>query len=196
MQRQSAYPQLNTLQTSIIFLLTLQIIFYCLLTIPLFPNRSIFEKMVGVNILLTSGEWWRFISPIFVHISFHHFLFNSFSLYLFGSMLGERVKDWCILLIFFSSAIFGNLFTYIFAPPAYVHSGASGGVFGFLGVFVSLIIAKRLPKEQAKTIGIMIGLVILFSFFQTDANPYAHIGGFLWGVFFGWMISGKQMIKS
>ncbi|WAA09249.1 rhomboid family intramembrane serine protease [Fervidibacillus albus] len=195
MQRQPSIPQFRTVQPPIIFLLTIQVIFYFLVIVPIFPNRTIYEKMVGVNILLSSGEWWRIITPAFIHLSFHHFLFNGFSLYLFGSMLGERIKDWGVLFIFLSSAIFANLFTYLFAPPAFVHAGASGGVFGFIGVFASLILSRRLPNEQAITVGTIIGIASFLSLFQMNANLFAHIGGFLWGFICGFAIGRKREKK-
>ncbi len=59
------------------------------------------------------GEWWRFITPVFLHIGFLHLAMNTLALYYLG-MTVER--------------IFGNvrfLFIYLFA-----------GVTGFIASFI------------------------------------------------------------
>ena len=39
---------------------------------------------------ILQGEWWRFFTPIFIHIGFVHLLMNTISLYLIGAEV-ERI---------------------------------------------------------------------------------------------------------
>ncbi len=36
------------------------------------------------NPLITAGQWWRLITPIFLHMGFEHILFNMVTLYFIG----------------------------------------------------------------------------------------------------------------
>lgn len=77
----------------VIFILVgINILFFLFITLPIFPNRWIAEKMIGVNILIANGEWWRLVTPIFIHSNFNHLLFNCISLVIIGSLLEERKK--------------------------------------------------------------------------------------------------------
>jgi rhomboid protease GluP len=71
-------------------IIAIQIILYLLTELPFFPNALLFERLSGINLYIWGGEWWRLITPIFMHSGFTHVLFNSFSLILFGPGL-ERI---------------------------------------------------------------------------------------------------------
>ncbi|WP_062350848.1 rhomboid family intramembrane serine protease [Bacillus kwashiorkori] len=169
-------------------LLMINLIFFVLLTVPVFPNQLLFEKTVGVNILITIGEWWRLITPIFVHNHLTHLLFNCFSLFLFGSLLEGMLKKSTFFLLYLSSGIFANVMTYLLAPPTYVHAGASGAIFGILGVIFTLILFKRLPKRFAQTFIAILVINLLYTFLQPEINHIAHISGFLWGMIGGYYV--------
>jgi len=42
------------------------------------------------NPLILEGEWWRFFTPIFLHIGFFHLIMNTFALYYLGNDV-ERI---------------------------------------------------------------------------------------------------------
>lgn len=178
----------------VIFILVgINILFFLFITLPIFPNRWIAEKMIGVNILIANGEWWRLVTPIFIHSNFNHLLFNCISLVIIGSLLEERKKKSTFLLVYLSSGIFANVFTYIFAPLTFIHIGASGAVFGLLGVFAMLIYLNKLPYQLKNSLLVIIILALLFTFMEKNTNIYAHIGGFLWGCLCGFLIIRKTI---
>lgn len=174
-------------------LVGIHILFFAFITWPIFPNRWIYERMIGVNILIANGEWWRLITPIFIHSNINHLLFNSIALLTIGALLEERIKKSTCLLIYVSSGIFANVVTFIFASLTYIHVGSSGSVFGILGVFASLIYFKKIPQPLSTSLIVIIILAILFTFIEKDTNIYAHIGGFLWGCLCSFLIVRKSI---
>lgn len=171
------------------------VLLYILLTVPLFPNQLIFEKTAGIHIYIAGGEVWRLFTPIFIHLHFQHLLFNLFALFLFGTVLEPQVKKPTFLLIFLSSGVFANIITYIFAPPTYVHVGASGAIFGLLGAVTSLIALKKINGQEARVFLLTIVLAVVFSFLQPDVNLYAHCGGFLFGLLCGYWIASREILS-
>lgn len=174
-------------------ILIINLIVYFLTTVPIFPNRLIFQQLAGVNILISQGEWWRLFTPIFVHGDFYHMFYNALIFIFAGYQLEQLVRKSTLLIIYFSSGIFANVVTYLLAPPIYIHVGASGAIFGLLGVFACLIYLKKLSTYHTQLISIIILFSIIFTFFRPNVNIYAHLGGLAWGVLCGYLVAERKL---
>ena len=77
-------------------------------------------------------QWWRTITPIFIHFSFAHLAFNCLWIYI----LGEKIENidgsntFIVLVIF--SAILSNFLQYIFTDSS-LFGGLSGVIYGLIG---------------------------------------------------------------
>ena len=83
---------------------------------------------------LKAGQIWRLISPIFIHYSPLHLLFNLFWIYDLGLMIETRRGTWRLLAIVLICALasnFGEFFWEIPALPGF--GGMSGVVYGLFG---------------------------------------------------------------
>jgi len=144
------------------------------------------------NELLQSGEWFRLITPIFIHAGLLHLLLNSYALWVVGIQVEKLYGSARFLLIYLLSGVggvagsyFGQIFLQkpIDAPSV----GASGAIFGLFGVLA--VFGFRYRREmppairRAMTAGVL--PVIVINLFIGFSIPFidnsAHIGGLLTG---------------
>src|SRR5262245_14725688 len=144
------------------------------------------------NALLRSGEWFRLITPIFIHAGFLHLLLNSYALWVVGMQVEKLYGSARFLLIYLLSGVggvAGSYFGQIFLqktgdPPSVGASGAIFGLFGVLAVF-GFRYRHEMPQaiRRAMTAGVLpviaVNLFIGFSIPFIDNS--AHIGGLLTG---------------
>jgi len=135
-------------------------------------------------LLISYGEWWRLVVPIFIHIGLFHFLFNSFALYLFGPQLEWLFGRISFLFLYLFSGFVGNLLTYwsmTWSGYTVVSAGASGSIYGLMGVYLYLIIRRAIEPEVSKGLLAMIGISVLMSILDPRINLIAHLGGLITG---------------
>jgi membrane associated rhomboid family serine protease len=113
--------------------------------------------LVGVNVLvfilqLTLGTWftesfmlissdiltrpWILLTSMFLHGGIGHLFFNMYVLFMFGSLLETRIGTKKFLFIYFLSGIFAAFASSFLYARAL---GASGAIYGVLGMIVILI---------------------------------------------------------
>ncbi|PEE40028.1 rhomboid family intramembrane serine protease [Bacillus pseudomycoides] len=166
----------TTLQPVILSLLFLQLIMMII-------GDLFFPTLAAYNECISKGEWWRFITSLFIHVDFQHFLSNSICLFLLGQSIEKQLGSIRFPILFFTAGISGNIFSYIIMPIGYVHAGASGGIFGLLGAQLFLLYSRyrsSQPKELIFFSSIIL-LLLLFTFFNPSANPISHLTGLLIG---------------
>jgi rhomboid protease GluP len=144
------------------------------------------------NWLLQNGEWFRLITPIFIHAGWLHLLLNSYALWVVGTQVEKLYGSARFLLIYLLSGVggvAGSYFGQIFLqkpydPPSVGASGAIFGLFGVLAVF-GFRYRREMPPaiRRAMTAGVLpviaVNLFIGFSIKFIDNS--AHIGGLLTG---------------
>lgn len=128
---------------------------------------------------ITGGEWWRLITPIFLHAGMLHFFFNSFLLVQLGPVVQEiyGARYWVIYL---TCGIAGSMASQL---PRDVNSiGASGAILGLIGLLLVHSWRGRSQLGQAMksmTMRLLIYTVVLSIVFPID--HHAHAGGFICG---------------
>ena len=183
--RTENFKQYIKLYPIVSILLAINISIYVLTNIPLY-GEYLFNKGVHFNLLISEGEYWRLFTPIFLHGSFMHLLFNMFSLYLFGPELERLVGKVRFLTIYFLAGIAGNIATYLLQDWNYVSVGASGAIYGMLGAFAALVYYTKHLLPQLKQIIVPIIVIgVIMTFIQPGINTTAHIAGLITGFIIG-----------
>ncbi|BDG49034.1 MULTISPECIES: rhomboid family intramembrane serine protease [Parageobacillus] len=166
---------------SILVVLHVLIWFMFFLRIPI--AEPLWEKMIGFNAAIKKGEYWRFISPLVLHVRFEHMIINSISLILFGPALEKMLGKGKFLLLYTGSGIFANVATFFLLPAMYSHAGASGAIFGLFGMYGYLVTFRRdiIEAQHARLLFAVLCISLFIAFTAPDANVAAHLFGFLGG---------------
>lgn len=145
-------------------------------------------SFVGV---LAGSEPWRFITAAFVHspTSLLHIAFNLYILWAFGPMLERVLGRAKFLVVYLLCALGGSVGVLLlasFQPGWFIQVvGASGAIFGLLGLYVVL----TLRQGQAPTsLLVMIGINLALPFFVSGIAWQAHVGGGLTGAALGGLL--------
>jgi membrane associated rhomboid family serine protease len=136
--------------------------------------------------LVDQGEWYRLLTSGFLHASILHIGFNMYLLYLLGQQLEPvlgRVRFGLVYLFALLSGALGVLLV----SPRDLTVGASGAVFGLMGVAVVLQRSRGISPFDSGLGGlILINLVI--TFLVPNISIGGHIGGLVGGLVAGWLL--------
>ncbi|MBW9159096.1 rhomboid family intramembrane serine protease [Clostridium sp. FP2] len=144
-----------------------------------------------VNELIAKGQYYRFISCMFLHGGIVHLGVNMYSLYSIGPMVEKVYGKAKYIAIYFASGICASIFSYIFSTS--VSIGASGAIFGLLGaVLVFAIKAKgKTGKGFIRSILSVIFINIFIGVTLPNIDNFAHIGGLIGGMLIAFLVSFK-----
>ncbi|WP_313428960.1 rhomboid family intramembrane serine protease [Siminovitchia terrae] len=195
--RTESFRQFIRLYPVVTALVVIHIAIFLAINLPLFPQQLIFEKLAGVNVLIHMGEYWRLVTPIFVHAAFTHLLFNSFSLVLFGPALERALGKLQFILVYLACGVAANIATLLLKPPYYTHIGASGAIFGLFGIYLSIIFLKKeaMPQQGKQVILPIAALGVIMTFFQANINITGHIFGLIAGFLIGTVLIKIRPIR-
>lgn len=144
------------------------------------------EKLIEIGAfyepLVKKGEYYRFITSLFLHTNLEHLLSNVLSIITFGFILEKTIGSFSFFIIYFLSGIGANILKFSFYDGS-ASVGASGSVFGLFGAFMIVIIIhwKDVNEILKYVISFMVGGQIFYTFFGENINVFSHIGGFLTG---------------
>lgn len=96
---------------------------------------AIFFNKFKFNIgQIRSGESIRYLSSGFLHVDTSHLLFNMLTFFFFAPVLVAYMGDIKMAIIYFSSLLVGNIFSFFYHKDELYYSavGASGAVMGIL----------------------------------------------------------------
>lgn len=178
-----------------------QTIFLYILSIALFLiiDFNYLQPIMGLNKskIFEDLEIWRLLTSIFTHITEIGILVNSSLLLVFGSLFERNnifhSSSYFILFIF--SGIIGNISYLLIDPnPVILDAGGSGGIFGLIGAFTIILLAKK--RIFYAIITCLITTLFLFMSFQPGINFIAHLFGFISGLIFDSLLYGFYHFKN
>ncbi|MDE0747782.1 MAG: rhomboid family intramembrane serine protease [Porticoccaceae bacterium] len=141
---------------------------------------------------ITDGQYWRLITPIFLHFGMLHFVFNSLWLSMLGSRIEQSMGSMHLMVVVLVSGLASNITQYSWSG-AVNFGGMSGVVYALLGyIWIKNMLAPQplmaLPKG---IVAFMIGWLLLCMtpvvtfFLGVGIANAAHVGGLLVGMLLG-----------
>ncbi len=173
-----------------------------LVSIFTFQNFSIIDRDIIFEPLsntLERNEWWRLITPAFLHFGIFHVVFNSLWLWEFGRRVELVTGSGAYLVLLSALSVGANVGQYLWDGPA-LFGGFSGAVYGLLGYI--WVRQKRNPHPLLRLppsiFPFMIGWLLICLMGVVDivieggvANG-AHVSGLLIGMVFGFFAGQRQ----
>src|SRR6266536_5584739 len=180
-----------------------------------FPEGVLLDYGAKKNYyILYEHQYWRFVTPMFIHVNLPHVLINMYSLWVIGPWVEKLYGSAKFVVFWVATGIAGVLASYLTvipgAHPGLVTSfliknhdepsaGASGALFGLVGVlFVfGLKYRRELPEGFKRAFGtgmlpvilLNLGIGFLGRGFIDNA---AHMGGLLSGAALAAVLSYKR----
>ena len=181
----------------------------------IFPDNVLFAYGAKFNRAINERhQWWRFVTPMFVHVSLLHILINMYSLWMVGPYVEKLYGSARFVVFWIVSGIGGVVASYltvvqpgspwsslpfIFKSHEDLSAGASGALFGLVGVLFVFGIKFRneLPEGFKRAFGTGLLPVIMINLFigylgRGLIDNAAHLGGLVSGAGLALVVSYRR----
>jgi rhomboid protease GluP len=135
---------------------------------------------------ILNGEWWRIVTPIFLHGGLIHFVFNSMALVQLGPLVEDEYGTERLASIYVLCGFAGSAASQLIRHGNTV--GASGALCGLLGLLlvhgsrIGGAYGQRLKSVMLQNVVLMIGMSLL-----PNIDMVNHLGGFAMGCAMGYV---------
>jgi rhomboid protease GluP len=134
-----------------------------------FPFPAILSAVRRMPGALSRGEWWRLITPLFVHPDgWSQIVFNFVAIAVTGGVV-ERIfgsRNWLIL--YFGAGFIGQVAGFAWQPSG---AGASVGGCGLLGALAAWLLRHPMWRARFGGVVIVVGAAVLTAFRDNHGPP-------------------------
>jgi membrane associated rhomboid family serine protease len=151
-------------------------------------NGPIGQALAQVNGLVEAGEWWRIFTPVLLHASITHILFNMWALWVLGPQIERGVGTLPFIGVYLAAAGMGGAFAYLMGDPTDIAVGASGAIFGLFGIWFNWAVRRRdtaYGRALLRQIGFLLLLNAALPLIIGNIAWEAHLGGLVAGFVIG-----------
>jgi rhomboid protease GluP len=134
------------------------------------------------------GQYWRFLTPMFLHGSVIHIGFNMYALIIIGSELERRFGHARFLALYTVGSFGGNVLSFLMSPNPSL--GASTAIFGLLGAEMVFFYQNRelfgAGARRALQNVITVAVINFVIGLSPGIDNWGHLGGLVAGLIFTW----------
>jgi rhomboid protease GluP len=162
-------------------------------------NRILITFGANVGILIMQGETWRLFTSMFIHIGLMHLLFNAYALFIFGIEMERLYGPDRYITIYILSGLFGSLASFAWRGPMTSSAGASGAIFGVIGMNLAFFLLHRktfgsFGQQRVVNTIIIIAINLVFGFTVPGIDNFAHMGGLAAGFLMGYGLAPRYKV--
>lgn len=141
-----------------------------------------------INEYIQAGQVWRFFTPMLLHGSILHIIFNMYALFIIGPGLEKYYGHRRFFMLYVLAGYAGNLFSFMFTQGVSV--GASTAIFGMVTAEALFIYRNRfLFGNRARSMLINVVSIIAVNLIlglSPGIDNMGHLGGLVGGLAFAW----------
>ncbi len=141
-----------------------------------------------------TGQWWRLLTSVFLHIGIIHIAFNMWCLWDLGALSESLYGSWTFGAVYLICGIAGSVASAGWRPTG-LSAGASGAIFGIAGALIASYYFGEfsMPRfaiaGQLRSLLMFAGYNLLFGAVSGRTDNAAHIGGLVAGLVIGALIA-------
>lgn len=152
-----------------------------------------------INHLILLGEWWRLLTPMFLHSGVLHIALGCWVLLCFGPQVCKAYGSFPFFLIYVLGGISGNLISFLHTAEPTV--GGTGPAFALIGAWLIYQVQNKdmLGKEAAKSMMDKAIIATAISFVLSNFGPiddWAHFGATLMGIAYGYLVCPSAQVEN
>jgi rhomboid protease GluP len=159
----------------------------------LYPNILDLNHWGGISkVNILKGEYWRLITYMFVHSGITHLAGNMFTLFLISIFIETYLGKVKYLLLYIITGVISVIIS-INANPNTIVVGASAGIMGLVGFYLSFFLFKKTRDKFNLSFGPLFIIMILSTIaigFLGNSDTVAHVTGLASGFIAGLVYDG------
>jgi membrane associated rhomboid family serine protease len=140
---------------------------------------------------LLAGEWWRMVTPLFVHAyGWWHACVNGVAAIIFCP-LAERLYGKRLWALYFIPGVVGQIFGYLWSPNT---AGSSLGIAGVMGGLFTFVVLHRRDLSGSAQLFAMCGIAgaVALCFWRDIHGPPTVLGILLAGIMTIWEVANRE----
>jgi rhomboid protease GluP len=168
-----------------------------------FPSLTLVRWGGLAPAAVVDGEWWRLLSAMWLHAHPLHLILNLVFLWQLGSIVERMLGPFVFLIVYLLAGVLATAVSLQTLASHGVSVGASGAIFGLVGVLLAVVVASRripglgrlLADLRTRLIGVTVANLVA-GFIIPGIDNGAHVGGLVAGLLLGWLVGRDAVLTT
>jgi GlpG protein len=158
-------------------------------------SLNLFTQQITSGFLpeVRSGQVWRLLTPIFIHFTIIHILFNMWVLKDIGTIIESRFGGLYMALLVIATGVLSNFGQALWGTPLFGGmSGVNYALLGFVWIRGRYDPASGMELHKSTVQSMLVWYVLCFTGLLGHIANTAHTVGLLAGMSWGWLSAKRR----